>query len=156
MIDYRETSWTDEHSGECRRCHEPCVMTCRAGTPSEHPLPVMPHPKGVWAHAPPGTRSARRAYERGGVSIAELLSTGLLPYGSSCLKPWAFGPTTTKYSILPAPLVKRGYPLGRWQMNPSWDDHGGQRWMGNSSLVPDAALVVPVISRQVWNCCAIF
>jgi hypothetical protein len=29
------------------------------------------------------------------------------------LKPWAFGPTTTKYSVLPAPLVKRGYPLVR-------------------------------------------
>jgi hypothetical protein len=28
--------------------------------------------------------------------------------------------------------------------------------MGTSSLVPDAALVVPVTSRQVWNCCAIF
>src|SRR5687768_3218421 len=72
---------------------------------------VIPHPEGVSAHAPPGTRPARRANEQGGVSIAELLSTGLQPTGYSCPKPWAIGPTPTEYSVLPAPLVKRGSPL---------------------------------------------
>lgn len=53
---------------------------------TKNPLPVMPHPEGVSAFAPPGTNPARRAYKHGGVSIAELLSTGLLPYGPSCCK----------------------------------------------------------------------
>jgi hypothetical protein len=58
----------------------------------------------------------------------------------------------------PAPLCGNAAPDRRrcCQVNPCEDDHRGQRWTGDTPLAPDAALAMPVISRQVWNCCAIF
>ncbi len=71
------------------------------------------HPEGVSVHAPPGNQPTRRAYLQGGVSTAELLLEGLLPYGYPCNERWAFAPTTIKYSVPPTPLVKRVNPLVR-------------------------------------------
>jgi hypothetical protein len=54
-------------------------------------------PEGVSAHAPPGHLPTRRAYEPGGVSIAALLSQGLLPDRSSCREALDFTYPTSFY-----------------------------------------------------------
>jgi hypothetical protein len=62
--------WTHEEKGE-RWAEKP-------------PLPVTQHPEGVCQHTRRlETIPTRRAYQRGGVSIVELLLQGLLPHGSS-------------------------------------------------------------------------
>jgi hypothetical protein len=77
------------------------------------PPPGSEHLQGASGHAPPGNGPARRASEQGGISIAELLLEGLLPYGCPCNERWAFARTTIKYSVPPTPLVKRVNPLVR-------------------------------------------
>jgi hypothetical protein len=71
------------------------------------PPPGHTPPEGASAHAPPGNHPTRRAYQRGGVSIAALLMARatapriVLPYTVD-LHTYAF-----EYSAPPAPLVKR-------------------------------------------------
>jgi hypothetical protein len=65
----------------------------KGGPRHKKPPPGHKLPEGASADAPPGHSPTRRAYQRGGVSIAELLLQGLLLHEYSCPTPWIFAPT---------------------------------------------------------------
>jgi hypothetical protein len=86
-----------------------CGGMVRRGRTAEKPPAGHTPPEGAVAHAPPGHSPTRRAYQRGGVSIAALLLQGLLP---TDLPARSSGPSDPPFlTIVSSPrLLSRGEP----------------------------------------------